>query len=340
MKVFITGATGFIGAHTALALLGAGHELRLLVRDIATAKRYFSDKGFQLDDFIVADMRDKEAVQTAMKGCDAVFHAAALVSLDVGKAGEVINNNIEGVDSVVGSAHRLGIKNIVYVSSNSVLFQPGIKAINEDVPLARPKEAYARSKIECERYVRKLQSEGMPVQITYLPGVFGPDDPKMSESNKGLISFLEMMVPTTSSGLQVVDVRDVAKAHLYLLENPPKGDMQDARYVVGGQFIPWQDVHSMLEGVCAEKISNPTIPGSLLRVAGSLFDLLKKIYPFESPISSEAMAIVTRCMPTDSRKIVQKSGLEFRAAEDTFFDTIQWLVKAGHIDKKYKKQGI
>lgn len=335
MKIFITGATGFIGAHTALALLEAGHKLRLLVRDAEVAKRYFAVKGYELDDIVVADMRDTAAVKTAMKGCDAVFHAAALVSLDAGKAKQIIQNNVEGVDSIIGGAYRSGIKNIVYVSSNSVLYQPGLKILHEQVPLASPKEAYARSKVECEHLVRKLQSEGASVQITYPSGVFGPDDPKLSEGNKGLISFLEMMVPTTSSGIQVVDVRDVAVMHRHLLENEPQGSMENARYIVAGDYFPWQDFHRMLQGLVAEKISNPRIPGSLLRLSGVLLDLIKNIYPFETPISAEAMTIVTRCVPADSSKIRQKSGLEFRAAEETFRDTIQWLVKAGHIDEKY-----
>ena len=102
MKIFLTGATGLIGAHTALALLEAGHTLRLLVRNKQLAKNYFFKHGYQLadDTFIEADMRDAATLRTAMQGCDAVLHAAAMVSLDPKKAEEIYRSNIDSIDAV------------------------------------------------------------------------------------------------------------------------------------------------------------------------------------------------------------------------------------------------
>src|ERR1700754_4355128 len=96
MKVFRTGATGFVGAHTALALLAAGHELRLLVRNERAACEWFSARGHHIDDFVTADIHDQTALRHAMAGCDAVFHAAAAVSLDPRKAQEMYSTNVSG----------------------------------------------------------------------------------------------------------------------------------------------------------------------------------------------------------------------------------------------------
>jgi uncharacterized protein YbjT (DUF2867 family) len=68
MKIFVTGATGFVGSHTALELLDAGHELRMLVRNIDAAKEYFAQRGYELNDFVIADMCDKKVVLEGIEG--------------------------------------------------------------------------------------------------------------------------------------------------------------------------------------------------------------------------------------------------------------------------------
>lgn len=72
MRVFATGATGLVGAHTVLALLDAGHEMRLLVRDEPRARRWFESRGQHIERFVTVDITDQAAVQHAMAGCDAV----------------------------------------------------------------------------------------------------------------------------------------------------------------------------------------------------------------------------------------------------------------------------
>ena len=81
MKIFFTGATGFIGAHTAMEFMRAGHQLRLLVRNREAAQSYFNKRGFPVNDIIEGDMCDKALIEKNLEGCDAVFHGAAMVSL-------------------------------------------------------------------------------------------------------------------------------------------------------------------------------------------------------------------------------------------------------------------
>src|SRR3954463_6354694 len=111
MKVFCTGATGFVGAHTALGLLVAGHQLRLLVRNEQAARDWFRAHGRRIDDLVTVDIRDQAALEHAMAGCDAVFHAAAAVSLDRRRARETYDTNISATRAVCGAAHTLGIGN-------------------------------------------------------------------------------------------------------------------------------------------------------------------------------------------------------------------------------------
>ena len=335
MKLFLTGGTGFVGAHTALALLEAGHELCLLVRNADAARQYFRQHGYDLSDFVIADMRDAEAIRGGMQGCDAVFHAAAAVSLDPRKAQETYDNNVGGMQAVVGTACELGIKNIVFVSSVSVQMQTGFEVIDENTPLANTREPYSRSKRACEEYARAMQRQGHPLQITYPVAIVGPDDPRLSEANAAFAQFMSLIMPATSSGFQYVDVRDLALMHRYLLEHPPTGDLEQARFVVGGHYQLWAELRAELEQVTGRRLFSIPTPGFVFRGLGKLFDLLKKIIPFETAISSEAMGYVTQWTEADSSRLLKHSGLSFRAAGETCTDTMRWLVEAGHLPAKY-----
>ena len=333
MKIFVTGATGFVGSHTALELLDAGHELCLLVRDIDAAKGYFTERGYEQIDFVLADMRDKKAVLAGMRGCDAVFHAAAMVSLDARRAKEVYKTNTEGIEVVMTAALELCIDNIVWVSSLSVLSQHGVETFDESAALGNPTEAYSRSKSDSEKYVRGLQEQGAPIQISYPSGVFGPDDPKLSESNKALGTFL-LIVPNTSTGIQCVDVRDVAVAHRYLIENPLTEAFHQGRYILGGHYYSWKEFHALMERVSSRKIFSPRVPGAVMRFFGSIVNLVKKIFPLDTPISLEAMVIVTQGGEANSAKILETVSMSFRPGDETMSDSLRWQVRVGHLDEK------
>lgn len=331
MKVFCTGATGFVGAHTALALLDEGHELRLLVRNEPAARRWFECHGHRIERFVTVDFGDQVALQHAMVGCGAVFHAAATVSLDPRQARETYNNNVGATKAVLGAACALGIANLLYVSSVTALFHPGAPRVDEATPLAKVSESYSRSKRDSEEYVRGLQQRGVPVQIAYPVAVVGPDDPKLSAANRALATFIGQMLPRSTTGFQCVDVRDLAHAHRWLLEHPPTSDFEDARYIIGGHFYPWDELREHLEALLGRRIVSPRVSPRLMRAMGTTADRIKKLVPFETQISAESMAINTQWPTADSSRFVAKSGLSFRPGEDTFGDTIRWMVSAGHI---------
>lgn len=336
MRVFVTGGSGFIGAHTTTALLDAGHQVRLLVRNKAKAQQYFSSRGYDIEDYVVADMRDTQKVVDLMRGCDAFFHAAALVSVDADKSDEIRKTNQGTIRALMQGALDLGIDNIVYVSSLAALFSPRLKTIDESTPLGTLSSPYSTSKRECDAYVRELQAEGAPIQISYAGGVFGPDDPGLSESNAALVAFLAS-IPNTASGIQCIDVRDVAAAHRFLLENPVDrgSDNASARYVLGGHFYSWPEFHSLLCKITSRNIPHPRMPALLLRTMGHLFDLIRRFKPIKGPISAEAMRVSTQFPVANSAKYLQHANVEFRDGAETFSDTLVWLAKSGHIKPKW-----
>jgi len=334
MKVFCTGATGLVGAHTALALLAAGHETRLLVRDQEKALTWFQARGRHTDRFVTVDIRDQTALQAAIAGCDAVLHAAAAVSLGPRNARENYDTNVGATKAVLGAARALGISNLLYVSSVMALFHPGASSIDESTPLGDMFEPYSRSKRDSEAYVRELQEHSVPVQITYPSGVSGPDDPKLSAANRAVAALVGQMMPRSTTGFLCVDVRDLAQAHVWLLEHPAARGFESARYIVGGHFYPWDELRLRLEALLGRRMFSPRVPPKLMRLIGATADRLQKLVPFETQISAESMAINTQWAPADSNRFLTTSGLSFRSGDETFGDTIRWMAEAGHIPRK------
>jgi nucleoside-diphosphate-sugar epimerase len=331
MHVLITGGTGFVGAHTAAALARAGHELRLLVRDPAKAERVLATHGIAACEVVRGDVTDATGVRAAVAGCDAVLHAAAVVSLDAHRGDEVARTNLRGTENVFDAARASGVASLVHVSSAGALFTPGGPPIGPDSPLAAQTSAYMRSKAAADRLARRLVDDGLPVRISYPVGVIGPDDPGLSESNQMLRTMLRDFVPLTSSGVNLVDVRDLARIHVALLE----GRVAPGRYVVGGTFLSWADLGDVAEAVTGRSARRLRIPGAVLRAAGRVFDVVKRFRDVDLPITHEAMLFATQWPGADGAATLAATGVALRPVAESIADTARWLLAAGHLHPEH-----
>jgi dihydroflavonol-4-reductase len=327
VKVLVTGGTGFTGSHTVRALVATGHEVRLLVRDPAKVRPVFEPHGFVPADVVVGDMTDAGAVDEALAGCDGVVHTAALVDLRRSAARLVEDSNTRGVELIIGGAARRGLSSIVHVSSLGVFFVPGGPPLSPERPIARGTTAYARSKAQAEVYVRRLQEQGAPISISYPAGIFGPDDPGMSAANNGMYSSVRDVGLITSSGLQVVDVRDLAALHVKLLELTPGRH----RYAATTEMLSWAEVYALLERLTGTRLRRLRVPGRLLRAAGSVSDVVKRVHDFNFPLTRDAMEFTTRWPGAESERTTRELGVGFRDVADTFGDTLVWMYRAGHL---------
>ena len=327
MKVLVTGGTGFTGSHTARALVAAGHQVRLLVRDASKAARVFEPHGLSFPDVVVGDMTDAGAVEKALAGCDGVVHAAALVDLRRASARLVEDTNARGVELVVGGAVKRGLPSIVYVSSLSVFFVPGGPPVSPELPIAPPTTAYARSKAQAEVYVRQLQAEGAPIRISYPAGIVGPDDPGMSDANHAVYTWFADLGVITSSGFQCVDVRDVAALHVKLIELPAGAH----RYAAAAETLPWADVYHLMDRITGTRLRRLAVPGWLMRSLGSVGDVVKRVYDFNFPLTRDSMEFATQWPGSDAASTTRELGLVFRPVEETYRDTLRWMHRAGHL---------
>lgn len=326
MKVFVTGGTGFIGSHTCHALLDAGHTIKLFVRNKAKAKALFGNK---IRSIVVGDIANASDVEKALKGCEAVIHMAAMVSTSKDDAEQVYTTNLAAARNVLGLAVAARCKKIIHVSSITAIYDPKARKLTHQSPLGVGKNAYGRSKVDCERYARELQENGAPLHITYPAGVIGPDDPGLTEPHEGLIANLWGLGLNMPSGNQYVDVRDVAQAHVALLRKR----LAPGRYPLGGHYVTWKQLYATLERLTGRNLVMLPIPGVTMRLLGRALDAIKPILDSNTPISHEAMVYATNWVELDNSKTIKDLGITFRPLEESLIDAIGWLEQENYITR-------
>jgi nucleoside-diphosphate-sugar epimerase len=327
MRVMITGGTGFVGFHSAQALLEAGHDVCLLVRSVDKAKKLY---GKNTPDLVVGDITDANSVAEALQDCDALVHSAAMVSTDAKDADRVYNTNVNGAKTVINTALEMSVESIIHVSSVTALFNPDAEKLDGNSPPGNAQNAYGRSKVDCEKFVRRLQRGGAPIHISYPASVIGPDDPGLTEPHIGLQTYLSVFIPLMPGGNQFVDVRDVAAVHLRLLES----DLPPGRYTLGGHYLSWPELARTLERLTGRKLTKVPAAGFFMRGLGTVVDLLKRVKQVDVPMGYEAMVYATKWVRMDNSEVEEHLDFNFRPLDDSLIDTIRWLLEAGHITEK------
>src|SRR5207245_5577130 len=158
MRVLVTGGTGFVGSPPAAALSARGHDVRLLVRSPEKVGPVLGALGLTAPDVAPGDVTDAGSVRAAIAGCDAVVHAAALVSLRRGDEERLHAVNVGGTETVIDAALDFGADPVVHVSSFTVLAPEGGR-IRADSAVAEAEGAYAASKAAAGRVARARRGD-------------------------------------------------------------------------------------------------------------------------------------------------------------------------------------
>jgi dihydroflavonol-4-reductase len=332
MRVMVTGGTGFVGAHSTRALVDAGHEVRLLVRDPDRIRENVEPLGVAVTDYAVGDMTDEGSVGKAMDGCDAVLHCAAVVSLDRRRAAKVVETNPRGAKVVIDAAVDRGVDPIVYTSSASAVFVPGVKRLTADLPPAQVESAYGRSKAAAEAYVRTRQAEGVPITTTYPGGVAGPAAGNaFGEMADGIATHLAMgTIPMRDGGWPLIDVRDVAAIHAAAMQ-PGRGPR---RYMCGGLYMTWYDTAVAYRELTGRRFPVLPIPGAVFRAIGRMVDAISRFVPIDTVFTAESMSAATRMPPTDDSLVTNELGIVLRDPKETLADAIRALHAGGKVSAR------
>jgi dihydroflavonol-4-reductase len=337
VRILVTGGTGFVGSHSVKALLDAGHDVRLLVRKPERIAPALHPLGVVAAiDHVTGDVTDPAAVATALDGCDAVLHAAAVYRIDARADAEIARTNVAGAEVVLRAAAERSCDPIVHVSSTVALLQPHA-TVTPDSPLATARSVYVRSKAASEAVARRLQDEGMPVVIVQPGGVLGPHDPHLSDQMHRLRNILRGLYPVwPRGGHHQVDVRDVAHVHAAVMER----GRGPRRYLVPGRFLDGRTMFAALRTVTGRRFPHVIVPAAMVLPMTWLASHVQRITPFHLPLEHEGALITswaTRC--DDSRARVEL-GIEPRSLEETCTDAIRWLHEAGWISARQAGKAV
>ena len=253
MKVFLTGATGFIGSHVARALAIEGAQLRMLVRKTSNLANLEGIDG----ETHVGDLSDPESLQPALAGCDAVVHVAADYRLWIPDPKAMYRANVDGTRELLRLAREAGMKRFVYTSSVATMhFRTDGLVINEDTPVALSDMVghYKRSKFLAEREAVAAAEAGQQVVILNPTTPIGPNDSKPTPTGRIFVDFLNGRFPAyMDTGLNLVDVAEVARAHAaaLILGQPGK------RYILGGENLTLKQILDKMSAITG--IPSPTM---------------------------------------------------------------------------------
>ncbi len=253
MKVFLTGATGFVGHHVAHALAAEGADLRLLVRKTSNLANLEGIRG----ESHLGDLSDPESIRPALAGCDAVVHVAADYRLWIRDPKAMYRANVDGTRELLRMAREAGVPRVVYTSSVATMhFRTDGLVINEDTPvqLSDMVGHYKRSKFLAEREAIKAAEAGQQVIILNPTTPIGPNDSKPTPTGRIIVDFLNRKFPAyMDTGLNLVDVAEVARAHVAALTLGEPGQ----RYILGGENLTLKQILDKMSAITG--IPSPTV---------------------------------------------------------------------------------
>ena len=253
MKIFLTGATGFVGHHVAKAFAAQGAKLRLLTRKTSNLANLEGIKG----ETHVGDLLDPESIRPALAGCDAVVHVAADYRLWIRDPQSMYRANVDGTRDLLRLAREAGVRRVVYTSSVATMhFRTDGIVINEDTPVSLSDMVghYKRSKFLAEQEAIKAAAAGQQVIILNPTTPIGSNDAKPTPTGRIFVDFLNGKFPAyMDTGLNLVDVSEVARTHFTALTRGKPGN----RYILGGENLTLKQILDKMAAITG--IPSPTV---------------------------------------------------------------------------------
>ena len=342
MKLAITGGTGFLGSHCAAEAFKKGYSVRLLVRNQKKAHKALEMHDLNPNDFeiVQADLQDVKSLSEGIKGVDFLIHAAAVFSLSPLDAKTMLKVNPTSTEALLSAAVEHDLKQIVYVSTMGVFAPISGGDIDENTPASTGLGPYTKSKIESEKIARRFQQDGIPLNIVYPGGIFGPIDPnsELSDSMGMLAEMLKRNIGLTAKGakLAMVDVRDVASVCVGALTSTQNM----------GYFHAWGDLVSMDQVIeLVREITNRNIkfyssPLIFLDALGLVGEIFTRTTRIRLPFAKESMKMFTQNARVggpgniDQSLVEKEFGFPEYTLENSLSDSLRWLYEAGYLTSK------
>lgn len=331
MLALITGATGFLGSHVLRQWLAASHSARLLYRS-PSKLRLINDLPCEA---VQGDLDDAALLEAACAGCDVVFHIAAKADYWRDSDREALwRINVEGTRNVLTAAQNAGIPRVVFTSSASAIgIRPGLELADEDTPFnLRPQQFYyAYTKRESEAVVAEFVADGMDVVTLNPTVIIGPGDLNaISGSFVIETARWQWLVPNSSGGVAVIDVRDVARAHVAAVEKGRTGE----RYILNAANLSYNDFFGMIARACGVRPPLLHTPDWLLTPTARFIEALRRL-GINTPLDANQVRLGGRHVYFDGGKAARELYAPQINIETSLRETYQWYAQHGYIKRNW-----
>jgi dihydroflavonol-4-reductase len=326
-SIFITGSTGFVGANLARLLLERGYSVRALARpksDLANLQ------GLGLE-VVQGDLSDGDLAEK-MAGCRYCFHVAAHYSLWQRDRPQLYRSNVEGTRNVLAAARQAGVERTVYTSSVAAIGVPSDGSLGTEAYQSPPEKLigdYKQSKYWAEQEAIAAAQAGQNLVIVNPSTPIGPWDIKPTPTGDIILRFLRRRMPAyVETGLNLIDVRDVALGHLLALEKGVTGE----RYILGNQNTSLKELLTILGEITGLPVPQRTVPLWLpLGVAWVEEKLLAKL-GYQPTVPIDGVRMSAQQMYYDAGKAVRELGLPQSPIRDAVADAVDWFQRHGYVN--------
>ncbi|HTM36045.1 MAG TPA: hopanoid-associated sugar epimerase [Terriglobales bacterium] len=328
MLAFVTGATGFVGSHVARALAERGADLRLLVRATSNTKNVSDLKA----DLVQGDLRDPASLETAISGCETVFHVAADYRLWVRDPDEMYRANVGGTRAILEAARKCGVRRVVYTSSVATMgFTSNGQPANEDSPVSLDNMIgpYKRSKFVAEQLAVQAARSGLEVVIVNPTTPVGDCDIKPTPTGRIVVDFLKKKFPAyVDTGLNLVDVTECARGHIAALEKGRRGE----RYILGGENLTLKQILDKLAAITGLPSPSVRVPYVLALATGVVDEVITgRIRGREPRATIDAVRMGRKKMFVSSAKAERELGWKLLAVDNALRRAVEWFRGNGYV---------
>ena len=327
-RVFVTGASGFVGSAVVRALTAAGNRVCALVR--GTSRR--DNLDLPNLEMIEGDMRDAAAVARGAAGARYVFHVAADYRLWARDPDAIIRNNTDGTRAVLRAALDAKVERIVHTSSVATL-APGPSGTPGDENRPQRQDlaigAYKRSKILAERLVLAMVAdEGLPAVIVNPSTPIGPGDVRPTPTGRMIVEAASGRMPAfVDTGLNLVHVDDVATGHLLALRRGRVGE----RYILGGENLALAEILAMIAGLMGRRPPHIRLPRAAVLPVAYAAEGIARVTGREPFVTLDGLRMAKDHMFFTSAKAARELGFAARPVLAAMADAIAFFRARGMI---------
>ena len=321
----VTGGNGFVGCHVVRALLRRGDRVRVLIRPGADRAALAALEV----ELAIGDLRDREAVDRAVAGCDQVYHVAADYRLWVPDPAAMYAANVDGTRNVIEASRRARVERIVHCSTVGALGIPPDGAGTEDTPVSIEKMVgpYKRSKFIAEQVALEAARAGVPVVVVNPSTPIGPLDLKPTPTGRIIVDFLNRRMPAyVDTGLNLVDVSDVAQGHLLAAERGRIGE----KYILGGENLTLREMLERLARISGLPAPRVRLPYAVAFGFALGAEAVSRVLTHRAPRASVTEVRMSRKhMFFDSAKARGERGYSPRPVDAALAAAVEFFRKTG-----------